>query len=65
VMGLAVVPEPHPAIGVALPVPNWPDVPGGWGFWAKTSPAEESSRQAPIVTDDIRYFMSGFLLSKL
>jgi hypothetical protein len=36
-----------------------------WGFAAKTSPAEENSKQAPIVTDDMRYFISGFLLWKL
>jgi hypothetical protein len=46
---------PHDATPVP-PVPCWP---------AKTSPAEESSRQAPIVMDDMRYFISGFLLSIL
>jgi hypothetical protein len=60
---------PPLGLGRAPPtVPNWPPAmlgAIGWGWPAETTPAEESSRQAPIVTDDMRYLISGLLLSKL
>jgi hypothetical protein len=48
------------------PVPGWPVLPVGtpgaageglWGSVAKTTPAEETSRQAPMVSETIRCFI--------
>ena len=67
---------PHDAPVCGVPagcVPGWPfgipALPPGcgpsepWGgSTAKTTPAEGSSRQAPMVSETIRCFISGFLL---